>query len=68
MNNILLVDNSDSTIFGIVRTEKAKVEIQNIFDTVKNRLADEWQISDLLDELSKKGINFSYEKFDTLYI
>lgn len=68
MNNILLVDNSDDTIFGIIRTENAKSEIESIFDTVKDRLPGEWQISDLLDELDKKGIEFSYEKFDTLYI
>ena len=68
MNNILLVDNSDDTIFGIIRTENEKSEIESIFDTVKDRLPGEWQVSDLLDELDKKGIKFSYEKFDTLYI
>lgn len=68
MNNILLVDNSDDTIFGIIRTENAKSEIESIFDKVKDRLPGEWQISDLLDELDKKGIEFSYEMFDTLYI
>lgn len=68
MNNILLVDNSDDTIFGIIRTENTKSEIESIFDTVKDRLPGEWLISDLLDELDKKGIEFSYEEFDTLYI
>lgn len=68
MNNILLVDNSDDTIFGIIRTENEKSEIESIFDTVKDRLPGEWLVSDLLDELDKKGIKFSYEKFDTLYI
>lgn len=68
MNNILLVDNSDDIIFGIIRTENAKSEIESIFDTVKDRLPGEWQVSDLLDELDKKGIEFSYEMFDTLYI
>lgn len=68
MNNILLVDNSDGTIFGIIRTDNSKAEIESIFDTVKDRVPSEWQVSDLLDELREKGIKFSYEKFDTLYI
>lgn len=68
MNNILLVDNSDGTIFGIIRTDNSKAEIESIFDTVKDRVPSEWQVSDLLDELKEKGIKFSYEKFDTLYI
>lgn len=68
MNNILLVDNSDGTIFGIIRTDNSKTEIESIFDTVKDRVPSEWQVSDLLDELKEKGIKFSYEKFDTLYI
>lgn len=68
MNNILLVDNSDGTIFGIIRTDNSKAEIESIFDTVRDRVPSEWQVSDLLDELKEKGIKFSYEKFDTLYI
>lgn len=68
MNNIVLLDNYDNTIYGIIKTESSKAEIEIIFDNVKEELFGEWQIYDLLEELRNKGIKFSYENFDKLYI
>lgn len=68
MNNIVLLDNYDNTIYGIIKTESSKAEIEIIFDNVKEELFGEWQIYDLLEELRNKGIKFSYENFDKIYI
>lgn len=68
MNNIVLVDDYDKTLYCIIKTETSKAEIESIFASVKERLFGEWQIYDLLEELRNRGINFSQENFDKLYI
>lgn len=68
MNNIVLLDDYDNTLYCIIKTETSKAEIESIFASVKERLFGEWQIYDLLEELRNRGIKFSQEKFDKLYI
>ena len=68
MNNIVLLDDYDNTIYCIIKTENSKAEIESIFASVKERLFGEWQIYDLLEELRNRGIKFSQEQFDKLYI